>query len=264
MKKRLLALLLTACLVFTVVLSEYTTAYAEGSTAQKTVKVLFVGNSFTKRNRLHKIFKGIAKADGVKVKAKRLAFGGYKLRKFASSKTKAGKKLRKLLKKDWDYVVLQGDVGILGQQPCNLEHHGHTAGAVVGGHHRLAMVVGVRVVVGPGAAIPMGADEDAVTQLWPIAGDDVVREQRRAVESLQRGALLSDGQSAALKLLHNPLSAAFVSLAVHGTRAEVALRLTEGIGRVGREHRPCRRNLLRRRYVLLRVGTLFGVVTRCA
>ena len=108
MKKRLLALLLTACLIFTVVLSEYTTAYAEGSTAQKTVKVLFVGNSFTKRNRLHKIFKGIAKADGVKVKAKRLAFGGYKLRKFASSKTKAGKKLRKLLKKDWDYVVLQG------------------------------------------------------------------------------------------------------------------------------------------------------------
>ena len=106
--KRLIILLLAVCLIFTFTATEYTTAYAAGSTAEKTVKVLFVGNSFTRRNNLHKIFKGIAKADGTKVKAKRLAFGGYKLRKYSSSKTKAGKKLRKLLKKDWDYVVLQG------------------------------------------------------------------------------------------------------------------------------------------------------------
>ena len=108
MRRRLTAVILILMITFSIVSSEYLTAYAEGTKDGPTIKILFVGNSFTERNNLHKIFKGISKANGYKVKTKKLAYGGYKLRKYSSSKTKAGKKLRKLLKKDWDYVVIQG------------------------------------------------------------------------------------------------------------------------------------------------------------
>ena len=108
MRKRIAVLFLVICMIFSVTAMDYTTAHAEGESTGKTIKVLFVGNSFTKYNNLHKIFKGIAKANGYKIKAKRVAFGGYKLRKYASSKTKAGKKFRKALKKKYDYVVIQG------------------------------------------------------------------------------------------------------------------------------------------------------------
>lgn len=108
MRKRIAALFLAVCIIFSVTAMDYMTAHAEGESSEKTIKVLFVGNSFTKYNNLHKIFKGIAKANGIKITAKRVAFGGYKLRKYASSKTKAGKKFRKALKKKYDYVVIQG------------------------------------------------------------------------------------------------------------------------------------------------------------
>ena len=108
MRKRIAALFLAVCIIFSVTAMDYMTAHAEGESSEKTIKVLFVGNSFTKYNNLHKIFKGIAKANGIKITAKRVAFGGYKLRKYTSSKTKAGKKFRKALKKKYDYVVIQG------------------------------------------------------------------------------------------------------------------------------------------------------------
>ena len=79
----------------------------------------------------------------------------------------------------------------------------------------------------------MGADEDAVGEFRLIAGDDVVGQERRAVEAFDGGALLRHLQAVVLKLTGYPLSALLVGLAVHSAWSEVALGLTEGIGRVG-------------------------------
>lgn len=108
MIRRRVALLMVCCLLICSISSGYLKVYAEGKDTSKTIKVLFVGNSFTKNHKLNNIFKGLAQADGVKIKTARIAVGGYNLKKYASSKTKVGKKLRKKLKKNWDYVVIQG------------------------------------------------------------------------------------------------------------------------------------------------------------
>ncbi len=108
MKKKLFSVFLIFVIVISLLSDYQMPVNAADKNDNGTIRVLFVGNSFTRRNNLHKIFKGIAKADGKKVKTKRLAYGGYRLKKYASKNTRAGKEFRKLLKKDWDYVVIQG------------------------------------------------------------------------------------------------------------------------------------------------------------
>ena len=50
--------------------------------------------------------------------------------------------------------------------------------------------------------------------------------------------LLSDLAAILPELFHNPLATLLVSFRIHGTWSEVALCLTEGVGRVGIEGRP--------------------------
>ena len=114
--KKVITFLLIICIVFSDL--SITGVFAaeagknEAATATDastdTVKVLFVGNSFTLRNNLPRLFKGIAKADGQKVKVKKIAYGGYRLNRYSSKNTRAGKEFRNMMKEKWDYVVLQG------------------------------------------------------------------------------------------------------------------------------------------------------------
>ena len=93
----------------------------------------------------------------------------------------------------------------------------------------------VGVVVGPGAAVPVGTEQDAVFELRTVAGDDVRAVERRAVVAFQLAFLGDDGHAVALELIDDPLLAEVVGLAVHGARTEVTLLLAEEIGAVGIE-----------------------------
>ena len=95
----------------------------------------------------------------------------------------------------------------------------------------------IRVVVGPGTAVPVGADEDAVSEFWTITGDDVRGSEHGAVVTFEQGLLGGDTHAIGFELLHDPRTTIFVSLTVHRTRAKVALGLAEGVGTVCTEGR---------------------------
>ena len=76
MIRRRVALLMVCCLLICSISSGYLKVYAEGKDTSKTIKVLFVGNSFTKNHKLNNIFKGLAQADGVKIKTARIDIFG--------------------------------------------------------------------------------------------------------------------------------------------------------------------------------------------
>ena len=95
----------------------------------------------------------------------------------------------------------------------------------------------IRVVVGPGTAVPVGADEDAVSEFWTITGDDVRGSEHGAVVAFEQGLLGGDTHAIGLELLHDPCATVVVGLAVHGARAKVALGLAEGVGTVCTEGR---------------------------
>ena len=54
-----------------------------------------------------------------------------------------------------------------------LEHDGNTRGTIVGRHDGRTVVGGVRIVVGPRTAVPVGTDEDTLAEVGTVAGDDV-------------------------------------------------------------------------------------------
>ena len=98
----------------------------------------------------------------------------------------------------------------------------------------------------------MGTKQDAVCLRGQITGDNIRALQLGAVEARQCCLLLGNGHSVLLELRDYPLTTLFVGLAVHRTRTEVTLLLTELEGTVGNKgwsywlhtHRIVTRSLL--------------------
>jgi hypothetical protein len=67
------------------------------------VRILFVGNSFTSRNNLPALIKGLAKARGIEIEHKLISAGGASLRQHLN----AGKALDEIASGGFDTVVLQ-------------------------------------------------------------------------------------------------------------------------------------------------------------
>lgn len=73
-----------------------------------TIKILMVGNSYTRYNNMPNMLRKICASKGLKVKVTYVTKSKACLSDFASKYTDIGKKVRKLLKtQKWDYVVLQ-------------------------------------------------------------------------------------------------------------------------------------------------------------
>ena len=86
----------------------------------------------------------------------------------------------------------------------------------------------------------MGTEQDTVSQVWLIAGDDIGTAQVSTVIAFKSGLLRNDLHAEFLKLTDNPLLTKVVSLTVHGTGTEVALLLAVQKGTVGNEGGPHR------------------------
>ncbi len=71
--------------------------------APRTVKVLFIGNSFTSVNELPRLFAAVAASKGVPVEAAMLANGGWGFSEHANSPETR----KRLAAEPWDFVVLQ-------------------------------------------------------------------------------------------------------------------------------------------------------------
>ena len=93
----------------------------------------------------------------------------------------------------------------------------------------------IRIVVSPGAAVPMGTDKNTVFEFWTVAGDDVRSTEHRAVITFEECLLGRDCQPETAELIHNPLGAKVMGLAVHRARAEVTLLLAIAIGTICRK-----------------------------
>ncbi|MDC7291661.1 DUF4886 domain-containing protein [Blautia schinkii] len=77
-------------------------------TKKKTVKILLIGNSYTKYNDSGDILSRICKSAGQKANVTTVAQNGAALYMYANKKTRLGRRVRQLLKNQkWDYVVLQ-------------------------------------------------------------------------------------------------------------------------------------------------------------
>lgn len=75
---------------------------------QRTIRVLLVGNSYTKRNDLGGMIQKIGESRGVRMSVSTLAKGMASLSDFADQKSYLGKQLRRMLENEqWDYVILQ-------------------------------------------------------------------------------------------------------------------------------------------------------------
>lgn len=77
--------------------------YYSFSQNNDTIKILFIGNSFTAANDLPLMFKQLAISDGKKVYVDQITFGGYTF-ELHSQNTAV---INKINEKYWDYVILQ-------------------------------------------------------------------------------------------------------------------------------------------------------------
>ena len=77
--------------------------------AIKTLKILFVGNSYTYYNQMPEdAFTRLAEKSGYKVSVTSVTHGGYRLCQFANSEDEEGKRLREIINGvHYDYAVLQ-------------------------------------------------------------------------------------------------------------------------------------------------------------
>ena len=128
-----------------------------------------------------------------------------------------------------------GQGGVVLKQPSQLQHHGNSTGTIVGSHHRFAPIGAVRVVVGPRTTVPVGTEQDAFGGLWFVFGHDVGGMQHGAVIAFHIRFLCGHIASKLLEFTDNPIGTLLVRLAIHGTRAKVALCLDESVSRVGVE-----------------------------
>ncbi|MBP5155233.1 MAG: hypothetical protein J6252_01480, partial [Clostridia bacterium] len=75
---------------------------------RKTVRVLFIGNSYTYYNDLPSVFQTMCAEKGVTAFTDQVTAGGYTLAHFVSESNEYGIKLRELLKSNkYDYAVIQ-------------------------------------------------------------------------------------------------------------------------------------------------------------
>ena len=98
------------------------------------------------------------------------------------------------------------------------------------------MFIRIWIVIGPGTAVPVGTDEDAIAEFWTEAGHNVHGAEYGAVVTFQISLLPDDGETVGFELTHNPLTASVVSLRVHRAGSEFALGCAEGVGTIGGEH----------------------------
>lgn len=72
------------------------------------VRVLFIGNSYTQRNRMPQIFKKLCDSSGQNVVVRSVTNPGHSLNGILDQDTTTGKKILRLLNtQKWDYVVVQ-------------------------------------------------------------------------------------------------------------------------------------------------------------
>jgi hypothetical protein len=76
--------------------------YSPPATPEKTVRVLFVGNSLTFSNDMPEMFAELARSGGYDVKVDMAAQGGWTLSDHASSQLTLNK-----IDETWDFVILQ-------------------------------------------------------------------------------------------------------------------------------------------------------------
>ena len=86
----------------------------------------------------------------------------------------------------------------------------------------------------------MGTQQNACCLFRLIAGYDIGAVQPRSVKTVEHGLLHYHFHAIASELRRYPFAALFMGLAVHRTRPERTLRLTESIRAVGRKHRTYR------------------------
>lgn len=115
--------------------------YASSNAPQKTIKILFIGNSHTYYNNMPAIFKELANADNINCEVSSVTASGYKLSKFADKNDKYGIQVYNLLAQyKWDYVVLQENRGILVESPTQAENAVKTL-------HSLIKKAGAKMVI---------------------------------------------------------------------------------------------------------------------
>ena len=116
-----------------------------------------------------------------------------------------------------------------------LQHHGYAAGAIVGSHDRLAPVGTVGIIVSPGTTVPMGTQKDTCGRLRIVMGYDIGVLEYSTVVALKIGFLGFHLTAELTELADDPFATTLVRFAVHGTRTELALRVTIGESGVGIE-----------------------------
>ncbi len=134
-----------------------------------------------------------------------------------------------------DEVEAEGEALVSTDQTSDFEHHCDAAGAVVGSEDGRMMISGVRVVVGPRTAVPVGAEQDTVLSVRVVAGDDVGAAQGGAVVASEGGVLFCDGHAVVSEFRDDPAGAGVVGRTVHRAGAEGALGLAESVGAVSAE-----------------------------
>ena len=115
------------------------------------------------------------------------------------------------------------------------EHHRHARCAIVGRHDRQAVLRGVGVLVGPGAGVVVGRNDDAVFGFGLVGGNDVAAAQRGAVPTLEGGLLLGDVKAVTAEFGDDIVAAALNGGGVGRACAEIALCLNETESRIGVE-----------------------------
>lgn len=123
--KKIYSIVLAIMIAFSLVFS---INIVDTHAADKTIKILFIGNSITYRdtkngeNNFIEYFSGLAKSSGKKVKCYRLTKGGSNLSRWYK-KDSYKKKLIKLCKEnDFDYVVLQENTDYAIKYPDTMQN----------------------------------------------------------------------------------------------------------------------------------------------
>ena len=81
-----------------------------------------------------------------------------------------------------------------------LEHHCHSGSSIIGSHHRLAMLCGIGILIGPRTRIVVRSEDNALFRLRTILRNEVATREFCAVPSSHGGGLHGGGEPKACKL----------------------------------------------------------------
>ena len=124
----------------------------------------------------------------------------------------------------------------------HFEQHSHSAGSIVGAHHRRASLGRVGVFVSPRAAVPVRQQQDAGFGIGVDLCNDVSQWQVHAVEGGDFAGLLNHRSAITLERAHQIVATAAMCIGARHARSELALALHKGVSRVGVETYRCRRH----------------------